>query len=108
MAAGILSPQRRLQHAETGEFHEPVQLDESGSGYHCSSGRDGRPCHERCGCGRHLCEQYLSVNAEETTLLQFNLSSLPSGTTSSQIGSAKLCIFVNRVESSGLVSVQPV
>jgi hypothetical protein len=41
-------------------------------------------------------------------MIQFDLSSLPTGTTASQIGSATLKLYVNRVNTSGVVSVQPV
>jgi hypothetical protein len=50
----------------------------------------------------------LYVNSNGTALLQFDLSSLPAGTTSSQIGIATLKLYVNRINTSGLVSVQPV
>jgi len=50
----------------------------------------------------------LYVNSNGTALIQFDLSALPSGTTASQIGSATLKLYVNRVNTSGLVSVQPV
>jgi hypothetical protein len=49
----------------------------------------------------------LNVSPEELALLEFNLSSLPTGTTASQIGQATLCLFVNRVGLSGKVVVQP-
>jgi hypothetical protein len=50
----------------------------------------------------------LYVGNGGTALIQFNLSSLPSGTTASQIGKATLKIYVNRINTSGAVSVQPV
>ncbi len=50
----------------------------------------------------------LYVNSTGTTLIQFDLSSLPAGTTASQIGSASLKLYVNRVNSVGVVSVQPI
>jgi hypothetical protein len=50
----------------------------------------------------------LYVNSNGTTMIQFDLSSLPTGTTASQIGSATLKLYVNRVNTSGVVSVQPV
>src|SRR5271166_2385759 len=50
----------------------------------------------------------LYVNSAGTTLIQFDLSSLPGGTTSSQIGAAYLKLYVNRINTSGLVSVQPI
>jgi len=50
----------------------------------------------------------LYVNANGTALIQFDLSSLPLGTTGSQIAAASLKLYVNRVNASGLVSVAPV
>jgi len=50
----------------------------------------------------------LYVGNGGTALIQFDLSSLPSGTTSSQIGRATLKLYVNRVNTSALVSVLPV
>jgi hypothetical protein len=50
----------------------------------------------------------LRVNSNSTALIQFNLSSLPAGTTASQIGKATLKLFVNRIDASGLVNVAPV
>jgi hypothetical protein len=50
----------------------------------------------------------LYVNSNGTTLIQFDLSSLPAGTTASQIGKATLKLYVNRVNAFGLISVQPV
>jgi Collagen triple helix repeat (20 copies) len=50
----------------------------------------------------------LRVNSSSTTLIWFDLSSLPAGTTSSQIGKAVLRLYVNRVNTSGQVSVLPV
>ena len=50
----------------------------------------------------------LYVNSNGTALLQFDLSALPAGTTASQIGSATLKLYVNRVNTSGLVNVAPV
>ena len=47
----------------------------------------------------------LYVNANGTTLIQFDLSSLPAGTTASQIGAASLKLYVNRVNTSALVNV---
>jgi hypothetical protein len=48
----------------------------------------------------------LYVNSTGTTLIQFDLSSLPAGTTASQIGVASLKLYVNRINTSGLVSIQ--
>jgi hypothetical protein len=50
----------------------------------------------------------LYVNGTSTTLIQFDLSSLPAGTTASQIGAASLKLYINRVNASGAVTVQPV
>src|ERR1700712_4100271 len=43
-----------------------------------------------------------------TSLLQFDLSTLPAGTTSAQVSKAMLRVYCNRVDTPGLVSVQPV
>ena len=50
----------------------------------------------------------LYVNGTGTTLIQFDLSSLPSGTTASQIGAAYLKLYVNRINTAGLVNIQAV
>ena len=50
----------------------------------------------------------LYVGNGGTALIQFDLSSLPAGTTASQIGKATLKLYVNRIATSGAVSVQPV
>jgi len=50
----------------------------------------------------------LYVGAGNTALLQFDLSSLPAGTTAAQIGQVSLKLYVNRVNAAGTVSVQPV
>jgi len=50
----------------------------------------------------------LYVNGTSTTLIQFDLSSLPSGTTASQIASASLKLYVNRVNFAGTINVLPV
>lgn len=50
----------------------------------------------------------LYVSSTGTALIQFDLSSLPSGTTASQIGAAYLKLYVNRVNTSGMVNIQPV
>ncbi|MDR5728850.1 MAG: DNRLRE domain-containing protein [Terriglobia bacterium] len=50
----------------------------------------------------------LYVGGGDTSLLQFSLSSLPAGTTASQVESATLLVFVNRVKAAGTVTVQPV
>lgn len=49
----------------------------------------------------------LYVGNGDTTLIQFDLSSLPSGTTSSQVAKATLTVFVNRINTPGAVSVYP-
>jgi hypothetical protein len=50
----------------------------------------------------------LYVGNGNTAYLQFDLSSLPAGTTSSQIARATLTVFVNRVNAAGSVSLAPV
>jgi hypothetical protein len=50
----------------------------------------------------------LHVSSSTTTLIEFDLSSLPAGTTSSQISKATLRLYVNRVNTYGLVNVLPV
>ena len=50
----------------------------------------------------------LYVGNGGTALIQFNLTSLPAGTTAAQIGKATVKLYVNRINTSGLVSVQPV
>jgi hypothetical protein len=50
----------------------------------------------------------LYVNGTSTTLIQFDLSSLPSVTTASQIASASLRLYVNRVNVAGTINVSPV
>jgi hypothetical protein len=50
----------------------------------------------------------LYVGNGSTAYLQFNLSSLPVGTTSAQIARATLTVFVNRVNAAGSVSLAPV
>ena len=50
----------------------------------------------------------LYVNSNGTALISFDLSALPSGTTSSQIGKASLRVYINRINASGAVSVLPV
>jgi len=46
----------------------------------------------------------LDVGGGYTTLLQFDLSLLPAGTTASQVSRAVLQLYANRVTTSGLVS----
>ena len=50
----------------------------------------------------------LYVGAGYTALMQFDLGVLPSGTTAAQISKAVLRVYCNRVDTPGLVSVQPV
>jgi hypothetical protein len=50
----------------------------------------------------------LYVGNGDTALIQFDLSSLPAGTTAAQIGKATVKLYVNRINASGLVSVLPV
>jgi hypothetical protein len=50
----------------------------------------------------------LNVGGGYTALLQFDLGTLPTGTTSSQISRALLRLYCNRADTPGLVSVQPV
>jgi len=50
----------------------------------------------------------LYVGNGGTALIQFDLSSLPAGTTSAQIGKATLKLYVNRINTSGVVNLLPV
>jgi hypothetical protein len=50
----------------------------------------------------------LYVGNGNTALLQFDLSSLPAGTTAGQIAGATLRVYVNRVYTAGVVSMLPV
>jgi hypothetical protein len=50
----------------------------------------------------------LYVGNGGTALIQFDLSSLPAGTTAAQIGKATVKLYVNRINVSGLVRVLPV
>jgi hypothetical protein len=50
----------------------------------------------------------LYVSNGSTAFLQFDLGSLPAGTTSAQIARATLTVFVNRVNAAGSVSLAPV
>src|SRR6266702_2295648 len=50
----------------------------------------------------------LYVGAGYTSLLQFDLGVLPSGTAAAQVSKAVLRVYCNRVDTAGLVSVQPV
>ncbi len=49
----------------------------------------------------------LNVGGGYTALLQFDLGTLPVGTTASQVSRAVLRLYCNRVDTTGLVSVQP-
>lgn len=48
----------------------------------------------------------LKVGAGYTALLQFDLSTMPAGTTAAQVSRATLRLYCNRVDTAGLVSVQ--
>jgi hypothetical protein len=50
----------------------------------------------------------LYVGNGNTALLQFDLSTLPAGTTAAQIAHATLTVFVNRVNANGSVSLSPI
>ncbi len=50
----------------------------------------------------------LYVGNGNTTFLQFNLKTLPTGTTAAQVSQATLTVFVNRVNAAGAVTVSPV
>jgi Collagen triple helix repeat (20 copies)/TGF-beta propeptide len=50
----------------------------------------------------------LYVGNGNTTLIRFDLSSLPPGTTAAQIGQATLRLYINRVNSAGSINLQPV
>jgi hypothetical protein len=50
----------------------------------------------------------LNVGGGYTTLLQFDLSMLPAGTTASQVSRAVLRLYCNRVTTAGLVTYAPV
>jgi hypothetical protein len=50
----------------------------------------------------------LYVGNGYTSLLQFDLSVLPSGTTAAQVSKATLRLYVNRVNTAGSVTVSPV
>ena len=50
----------------------------------------------------------ISVNSTTTGLLQFDLTSLPAGTTAAQISKATLRLYTNRVLTTGSVSVSPI
>jgi hypothetical protein len=50
----------------------------------------------------------LNVGNGYTTLLKFDLSLLPAGTASAQVSRAILRLYVNRLDTAGLVSLQPI
>lgn len=50
----------------------------------------------------------LYVGNGNTTFLQFDLSSLPAGTTAAQVSRATLTVFVNRINAAGTIAVAPV
>ncbi len=50
----------------------------------------------------------LYVGNGNTTFLQFDLGTLPAGTTAAQVSQATLTVFVNRVNAAGVVTVSPV
>lgn len=50
----------------------------------------------------------LYVGNGNTAFLQFDLRTLPAGTTSAQVSHATLTVFVNRVNAAGAVTVSPV
>jgi Collagen triple helix repeat (20 copies) len=50
----------------------------------------------------------LYVGNGNTTLIQFDLSSLPAGTTAAQIGHATLRLYINRVNTQGSINLQPI
>src|SRR5277367_4661284 len=50
----------------------------------------------------------LNVGGGYTALLQFDLSTLPAGTTAAQVSRATLRLYCNRIDAAGSVSVQPV
>lgn len=50
----------------------------------------------------------LNVGAGYTAFFQFDLSTLPAGVTAAQVARATLRLYCNRMNTAGLVSVQPV
>src|SRR5580693_7447457 len=50
----------------------------------------------------------LNVGGGYTALLQFDLSTLPAGTTATQISRATLRLYCNRMDTAGVVRLQPV
>jgi hypothetical protein len=50
----------------------------------------------------------LNVGGGYTTLLQFDLSLLPAGTTASHVSRAVLRLYCNRVTTPGLVTFAPI
>ena len=49
----------------------------------------------------------LYVNPAGTALLRFDLTAVPNGTTSTQVGRATLRVYVNRVNTPGTLTVSP-
>lgn len=49
----------------------------------------------------------IAVGNGYTGLLQFDLATLPTGTTAAQISRATLRLYVNRVDTAGIISVSP-
>ena len=49
----------------------------------------------------------IAVGAGFTGLLQFDLATLPTGTTAAQISRATLRLYVNRVDTAGSITVSP-
>lgn len=50
----------------------------------------------------------LNAGGGYTALVQFDLSAMPAGATASQVARALLRLYCNRVDTPGLVSIQPV
>jgi hypothetical protein len=49
----------------------------------------------------------LAVSGTSTAYLRFDLSNLPSGTTSAQVSKATMYVYVNRVYTTGTLSLAP-
>ena len=49
----------------------------------------------------------VNVGGGFTGLMQFDMSMLPAGTTAAQISRAVLTVYVNRVDTAGVISLQP-
>jgi hypothetical protein len=50
----------------------------------------------------------LNVGGGYTSFLEFDLSMLPSGTTSAKVSRAVLRLYVNRVDTAGIVAIAPI